>query len=72
MTSHEQVMAPKGRRPKGKDGEADWLRSRGFDGLYHPDPDMDCGCFNDDLRPCGELDTPCRGGKAKDGGVFHP
>lgn len=60
------------RRKKGSPKEADWLRARGYDGLYHPDPDVECGCFLDDLRPCGEKDTPCRGGHALMGGVYRP
>lgn len=28
------------------------LRANGFDGLYHPDPDMECGCTLNDLAPC--------------------
>lgn len=28
------------------------LEANGFDGLYHPDPDMECGCSVDDLAPC--------------------
>lgn len=60
------------RRPRGKPDETDWLKARGFDGLYHPDPAMECGCFIGDLRPCGETETPCRGGIARDEGVFKP
>lgn len=54
--------------------EDERLRRRGFDGLYHPDPFMECGCFLGDLRPCGEQRTPCRGGHASpDGsGVYGP
>ena len=62
------------RRQKGEPAEAEWLESRGFDGLYHPDPTMECGCYLSDLRPCGERDTPCRGGRTRDdrSGVFQP
>ena len=42
--------------------EAKRLRALGFDGLYHPDPAIECGCYLDDLRPCGEIKTGCRGG----------
>lgn len=31
------------------------LRASGFDGLYHPDPDMECGCLVGNLAPCIEL-----------------
>lgn len=59
------------RRPKtGDQREAEWLEARGFDGLAHPDPAVSCGCFVGDLRPCGEHETPCRGGRALDGGVY--
>lgn len=34
---------------------AEWLKKRGFDGLYDTCPDNDeCGCFNRDLRPCNQ------------------
>ena len=54
--------------------EVKLLIRRGFDGLYHPDPAMECGCFVDDLRPCGETRTGCRGGYAnlEHTGVFRP
>lgn len=54
--------------------EDERLRQRGFDGLYHPDPAMECGCFIGDLRPCGEQRTGCRGGHmSPDGaGVYGP
>jgi hypothetical protein len=57
-----------------KPNEADWLKARGFDGLYHPDPAMECGCFLGDLRPCGQTGLGCRGGvAASDGsGVYRP
>jgi len=68
-----QPSEPKTRRPKtGGDDEANWLQSRGFHGLYHPDPSMECGCYLRDLRPCGDTDTPCRGGRAREGGVYRP
>lgn len=58
------------RRPKTGDArEGDWLQSRGFDGLYHPDPVVECGCVNADLRPCGDRQTPCRGGREDKGGA---
>lgn len=28
------------------------LRAAGFGGLYHPDPDLHCGCLLDELAPC--------------------
>lgn len=39
--------------------EADWLRLRGFGGLY--EVDGECGCEVDDLYPCGER-AECRPG----------
>jgi len=46
------------------------LIARGYDGLYHPDPVMECGCFADDLYPCGERPKECRPGHAIEvGGV---
>lgn len=61
------------RRPKTGDArEADWLKVRGFDGLYHPDATFDCGCVIGDLRPCGETETPCRGGYANGDGIYQP
>jgi hypothetical protein len=57
----------------GKD-ESDRLRARGYDGLYAPD--QPCGCYLDDLRPCGETHTGCRPGLALDtdefSGVYRP
>lgn len=57
-----------------KPNEEEWLRKRGFDGLYHPDPSMGCGCFLGDLRPCGQTGTGCRGGHAapENAGVYGP
>jgi len=57
-----------------RETEQDRLQRRGFDGLYHPDPAMQCGCFLHDLRPCGEVGTGCRGGhaNAEGTGVFRP
>lgn len=60
-----------GRRKKGSPDEGDWLRARGYDGLYHPDPVMACGCFIGDLRPCGDVETPCRGGRAMGDGIYQ-
>lgn len=37
----------------------DYLRLRGYDGLYSPD---DCACVLEDLVPCGEMRTACRAG----------
>jgi hypothetical protein len=52
--------------------EADRLSARGFDGLYHPTEP--CGCWLDDLRPCGEERTGCLGGhESGDGsGIYKP
>lgn len=52
--------------------EAETLRSRGFDGLYHPT--VPCGCSAEDLRPCGEVGTGCRGGYSHDEtlGIYAP
>lgn len=33
----------------------EWLKTRGYDGLYTDD----CGCFLDDLGPCGEGVLSC-------------
>jgi hypothetical protein len=50
--------------------ESEWLIAKGFDGLYHPDPWMECGCFADDLYPCGERPKECRPGRQMEvGGV---
>jgi hypothetical protein len=57
-----------------RETEEQRLIRQGFDGLYHPDPTMECGCFVGDLRPCGERGTGCRGGHTNpDGsGVYGP
>lgn len=56
--------------------EAERLRARGFDGLYHPDPDMACGCWAGDLYPCGERPKECRPGHEREVmgivGIFKP
>lgn len=53
--------------------EEERLIARGFDGLYHPDPSIPCGCFIGDLRPCGETRTGCRGGhESADGAGIYP
>ena len=31
------------------------LKANGFDGLYHPDPELECGCLVGNLAPCIEL-----------------
>lgn len=36
------------------------LKARGYDGLYHPE--QPCGCYVDDLYPCGERPRECRPG----------
>ena len=36
------------------------LQAGGFDGLCNRD--AECGCFLDDLAPCGEDPTPCEPG----------
>lgn len=51
-----------------RDGEAGWLRRRGFDGLWWNGPDA-CGCWNDDLYPCGHRGD-CRPGVERDGGLY--
>lgn len=57
-----------------RESERESLTSRGFDGLYHPDPAAQCGCYADDLYPCGERPKECRPGRAaSDGsGVYGP
>lgn len=54
---------------RGQVVEHDWLASRGFDGLYTPDDA--CGCYLDDLYPCGErgIQTFCVPGHEIDGGI---
>ena len=44
--------------------EAERLRRRGFDGLYHPTEP--CGCGIHHLRPCGEVRTGCRGAEYRE------
>ena len=38
----------------------DWLKSHGYDGLYHED--SECGCLVGDLGPCGEIGGSCKAG----------
>ena len=52
-----------------REQERESLTRRGFDGLYHPDPAMTCGCFADDLYPCGERPKGCRPGRTNPDGV---
>jgi len=40
---------------------ADWLKSHGYDGLWH-DSDCDCGCVLDDLMPCCSDPSLCEPG----------
>ncbi len=47
--------------------EAERVQSKGYDGLYSLTEA--CGCFVDDLRPCGEVRTGCRMGMANEIGV---
>jgi hypothetical protein len=44
--------------------EAAKLARHGFDGLFAPHVPDGCGCFNDDLYPCGERPPECRPGYA--------
>lgn len=40
-----------------------WLTDHRYDGLYPPDPDMECGgCFLCDLFPCDEFLPECQPG----------
>lgn len=57
-----------------RERESERLIAGGFDGLYHPDPAVECGCFVGDLYPCGERPRACRPGHASpDGiGVYGP
>lgn len=63
-------------KPDRREREAEWLTARGFDGLYHPDPVMECGCFVGDLYPCGERPRECRPGHVRHigevAGIFPP
>lgn len=53
-----------------KSHDPDWLRWRGFDGLYSAEP---CGCGLDDFAPCGEGPFPgCVPARLKDDGLFYP
>lgn len=40
---------------------AEYLKSGGFDGLANGD--AECGCFLDDLAPCGEMGEQCMAGR---------
>jgi hypothetical protein len=54
--------------------ERERLIAKGFDGLYHPDPAMECGCYADDLYPCGDRPKACRPGHAVNDvtGIYGP
>lgn len=39
---------------------ADWLKTHGYDGLYHENPE--CACLCEELMPCDEPGTSCRPG----------
>jgi len=39
----------------------EYLKAGGFDGLANGD--IECGCFLDDLMPCGETDGKCCAGR---------
>lgn len=54
---------------KRRERERDRLIARGFDGLYCPLPWMECGCWADDLYPCGERPRECRPGHASADGT---
>ena len=56
--------------PKVIDIIRDYLKTNGYDGLFH---DSDCGCKIDDLAPCGECMDDCEPGylyPAPNGGEF--
>jgi hypothetical protein len=59
-------MRTGGAKKRRATNEADHLIARGFDGLYHPDPVMECGCFVSDLYPCGERPKECRPGHQRE------
>lgn len=40
-----------------------WLKKHKYDGLYNPN--IECGCFLDDLMPCNEVCSDCESGYKK-------
>ena len=46
----------------------EYLKSHGFDGLYHDD----CGCDLQDLMPCDEPNLNCRAVGQSSGGTAIP
>jgi hypothetical protein len=44
-----------------------WLKSNGYDGLCCED----CGCSQDDLAPCGEMDQDCVAAYRWKNGLFY-
>lgn len=47
--------------PKVKDIVTEYLKSGGFDGLANGF--AECGCFLDDLAPCGQIGENCWAGR---------
>lgn len=45
-----------------KDIVKKYLIDHGYDGLYHPDPELECGCCLSDLAPCNNLSEKCKPG----------
>jgi hypothetical protein len=57
-----------------KSHDPEWLKARGYDGLYNGDFGTEaCGCAVDDFAPCGEGPYPeCVTAELRDDGLFYP
>lgn len=53
-------MGIRSMNPTTKEIIKQWLIDNGYDGLYCED----CGCFLDDLFPCGDIGCNCKAGYA--------
>ena len=59
--SGSRLAEKRGENMNGKDIIIEWLKEKGFDGLYLPD--SECGCCVDDLIPCASDPCFCEPGK---------